>query len=135
MNVNARARASAQAIDRSATRLDPVVGLDDLLRRHRRQPLQRAAAAALALLVVAVAIWTGAVLRGPTPIQPTLGPVTRFGVGPAPVSVAVTPGAAWVLNSGDSTASSDRSAHRPGTGILPGLQGRRAGRPGVRDGR
>ena len=105
MNVNARARASAQAIDRSATRLDPVVGLDDLLRRHRRQPLQRAAAAALALLVAVVAIWTGVVLRGPTPIQPTLGPVTRFRVGPAPVSVAVTPGAAWVLNSGDSTIS------------------------------
>ena len=112
MNVHARARASAQAIDRSATRLDPVAGLDDLLRRRRRQPLQRAAAAALALLVVAVAIWAGAVLRGPTPIQPTLGPVTRFGVGPAPVSVAVTPGAAWVLNSGDSTIS----RVDPGTG-------------------
>jgi streptogramin lyase len=105
MNVDARARASAQAIDRSATRLDPVAGLDELQRRRRRQPLQRAATAAgLALLVAVVAIWAGVVLRGPTPIQPTLGPVTRFGVGPAPVSVAVTSGTAWVLNSGDSTA-------------------------------
>ena len=113
MNVHARARASAQAIDRSATRLDPVVGLDDLLRRHRRQPLRRAAAAAgFALLVAAVAIWAGVVLRGPTPIQPTLGPVTRIRVGPSPVSVAVTPDAAWVLNSGDSTIS----RVDPGTG-------------------
>jgi hypothetical protein len=112
MNVHARARASAQAIDRSATRLDPVVGLDDLLRHRRRQPLQRAAVAALALVVVAVAIWAGAVLRGPTPIQPTLGPVTRFSVGPDPISVAVTPDGAWVLNSGDSTIS----RIDPGTG-------------------
>jgi streptogramin lyase len=106
MNLDTRARASARAIDRSATRLDPVVGLDDLLRRHRRQPLRRAAAAAaFALLVAAVAIWAGVALRGPTPIQPTLGPVTRIRVGPAPVSVAVMPGAAWVLNAGDSTIS------------------------------
>jgi YVTN family beta-propeller protein len=103
VNVDARARASAQAIDRSATRLDPVAGLDDLLRRRRRQPLQRAAAAGLALLVMAVAIWAGINLHGPTPVQPTLGPVTRLHVGPRPVSVAVTPGAAWVLNSGDYT--------------------------------
>jgi streptogramin lyase len=101
MNVHARARASAQALDRSATRLDPLAGLDDLLRRHRRQPLRRAATAAG---FAVVAIWAGVLLRGPTPIQPTLGPVTRFGVGPAPVSVAVTPWAAWVLNSGNSTA-------------------------------
>jgi streptogramin lyase len=104
MNVHARARASAQAIDRSATRVDPVAGLDDLLRRRRRQPLQWAAAA-LAALVVAVAIWAGAVLGGPTPVSPTLGPVTGFRVGPSPVSVAITPGAAWVLNSGNSTIS------------------------------
>jgi DNA-binding beta-propeller fold protein YncE len=64
------------------------------------------------LVVVAVAIWAGAVLRGPTPIQPTLGPVTRFSVGPDPISVAVTPDGAWVLNSGDSTIS----RIDPGTG-------------------
>jgi streptogramin lyase len=105
MNLDTRARASAQAIDRSAARLDPVVGLDELLARRRRQPLQRAAAATLAFLVVIVVIVTGIALRGPAPVQPTLGPVTRFRAGPVPVSVAVTPEAAWVLNSGDSTVS------------------------------
>ena len=76
MTVDARARAAAQAIDHSATRLDPVAGLDDLVRRRRRQPLQRAAAAGLALLVMVVAIWAGVVWRGPTSIEPTLGPRT-----------------------------------------------------------
>jgi hypothetical protein len=74
MNLDARARAAAQAIDHSATRLDPVAGLDDLVRRRRRQPLQRAAAAGLALLVMVAAIWAGVVWRGPTSIEPTLGP-------------------------------------------------------------
>jgi DNA-binding beta-propeller fold protein YncE len=106
MKLDARARASAQAIDRSATRLDAVAGLDELLRRRRRQPLQRAAAAAaFALLVVAAAIWAGVALRGPTPIGPILGPVTRLHLGPKPISVAVTPGAAWALNAGNSTIS------------------------------
>lgn len=74
MNLDARARASVQAVRRSRTRLDPVAGLDDLLRRRRRQPLQRAAAAGLALLVMVAAIWAGVVWRGPTSIEPTLGP-------------------------------------------------------------
>ena len=105
MNLDAHARASAQAIDRSASRLDPVAGLDDLLRRRRRQPLQRAAAALALVLVAVAAIWAGVALRGPAPIQPTLGPVTRFRAGPAPLSIVVTPGTAWVLNSGDSPIS------------------------------
>jgi streptogramin lyase len=112
VTLDTRARSSAQAIDRSATRLDAVAGLDELLARRRRQPLRRAAAAGLALLVLAVAIWAGVTLRGPTPIEPTLGPVTRFRAGPGPISVAVTPGAAWVLNSGDTTIS----RLDPGTG-------------------
>jgi streptogramin lyase len=111
MNIHARAQASAQAIDRSATRLDPAVSLEELLARRRRQPIRRAATA-LALLVAVVAIWAGVALRGPTPIQPTLGPITRVRVGPAPVSVAVMPGLALVLNSGDATIS----RIDPGTG-------------------
>jgi streptogramin lyase len=58
----------------------------------------------VALLVAVVAIWTGLTLR-PTP-QPTLAPITRFRAGPAPVSVAVTPGAAWVLDGGNTNTIS-----------------------------
>jgi outer membrane protein assembly factor BamB len=129
MNVDAAARAAAKAIDRSATRLDPVTGLDDLLRRHRRQPLRRvAAAAAVALLVAAAAIWTGLALRR-TPV-PTLAPITRFRASPSPASVAVTPGAVWVLDVNDSNTMSrvDPSTARVAPTASPRLPERRDGR-------
>jgi YVTN family beta-propeller protein len=109
MTLDTRGRASAQAIRRSRTRLDAVAGLDELLRRRRRQPLRRTAVA-FAVLVVVAAIWAGLALR-PMP-QPALGPVTRFRVGPAPVSVAVTPDAAWVFHANDGTIA----RIDPGTG-------------------
>jgi streptogramin lyase len=110
MTLDARARAAAQAIHGSATRLDPGAGLDDLLARRRRQPLQRAAAAAaLVLLVLMVAVWAGMVWRGPAPVQPTLGPVTQFRAGPKPVSVALSPGAAWVVDFGNTISRIDPS--------------------------
>jgi streptogramin lyase len=116
MTLDARARAAARAIDRSATRLDPVAGLDVLLARRRRQPLQRAAAAAaLALLVLVVAVWAGMVWRGPAPMQPPLGPVTHFRAGPKPVSVALSPGAAWVVDFGNAISRID-----PTTGQVQG---------------
>ena len=129
MNLDARARASAQAIDRSATRVDPLAGLDDLLRRHWRQPLRRAAAAAaVALLVAAAAIWTGLALRR-TP-QPTLAPITRFRASPTPTGVAVTPGAVWVLDVNDSNTMSrvDPSTARVAPTASPRLPERRDGR-------
>jgi streptogramin lyase len=108
MTLDARARAAARAIDGSATRLDPVAGLDVLLRRRRRQPLQRAAAAAaMVLLVLIAAIWAGMIWRGPAPVQPPLGPVTRFRAGPKPVSVALSPGAAWVVDFGNTISRID----------------------------
>ena len=103
MNLDTRARASAQAIDRSATRLDPVAAWMICCAAGGASH-SGGLPSRFALLVMVVAIWAGVALGRPTPIQPTLGPVTRFPVGPAPVSVAVTPGAAWVLNSRDSTA-------------------------------
>jgi DNA-binding beta-propeller fold protein YncE len=62
--------------------------------------------------VAAVAIWAGLAVGGPRPVPPTLGPVTRLHVGPRPVSVAVTPDAAWVVTSGNATVS----RVDPGTG-------------------
>jgi streptogramin lyase len=115
MTLDARARAAAQAIDRSATRLDPVAGLDVLLRRRRRQPLQRAAAAAAMVLVLIVALWAGMIWCGPTPVQPPLGPVTRFRAGPKPVSVALSPGASWVVDFGNTITRID-----PATGRVQG---------------
>jgi outer membrane protein assembly factor BamB len=129
MNVDAAARAAAQAVDRSATRLDAVTGLDDLLRRRRRQPLRRvAAAAAVALVVAAVAIWAGLALRS-TPV-PTLAPITRFRAGPSPTAVALSPGAVWVLDVDDSNTMSrvDPSTARVAPTASPRLPERRDGR-------
>jgi sugar lactone lactonase YvrE len=129
MNLDAAARAAAKAVDRSATRLDPIVGLDDLLRRHRRQPLRRvAAAAAVALLVAVVAIWTGFALRR-TPV-PTLAPITRFHASPSPTGVAVTPDAVWVLDVDDSNTMSrvDPSTARVAPTASPRLPEHRDGR-------
>jgi streptogramin lyase len=113
MNLDARARAAAQAIDHSATRLDPGAALEELLRRRRRQPLQRAAAAAaLVVLVLVVAIWAGMVWRGPTPVQPSLGPVTHFRAGPKPVSVALSPGVTWGVDLGNTISRIDPTSGR-----------------------
>jgi streptogramin lyase len=99
MNVHARARASAQAIDRSATRLDPVAGLDDLLRRQRRQPVQRA--------IGAGAVW--AALHGEDEVQrydPATGELLdRYPV-PDPTALAVDGQTVWVPAAMDGCAAS-----------------------------
>jgi hypothetical protein len=87
VNVDTRARAAAQAIRRSRTRLDPVAGLDELVRRRHRQPLQRAAAAGLALLVMVAAIWAGVVWGRSPSIQPTLGPSRKVAEGTVKVDL------------------------------------------------
>ena len=132
MNLDTRARASTQALRRSRTRLDPVAGLDELLARRRRQPLQRAATAAgLALLVAVAAIWTGVVVRGPTPIQPTLAPVTRFRAGPAPVAKPV----ASLANAGECGASVGRAGANGGErGRAVAIRWRSGGDSGGRTG-
>jgi hypothetical protein len=101
VNVDARARASAQAIDRSATRLDPVAGLDELLRRRRRRLVGRVAIAIATATMVAVVALVG--IRGLQPpeivAQPpgSLGRVTAtIPVGFGPGDVLVSEGALWV---------------------------------------
>ena len=101
MNVDARARASAQAIRRSRTRLDPVAGLDDLLRRRRRRLVGRAAIAVATATMVAVVALVGIreLQRPATVTQPpgSLGRVTAtIPVGFGPAEVLVSEGAVWV---------------------------------------
>ena len=101
MTLDARARAAAQAIDRSATRLDPVAGLDDLVRRRRRRPVGKAAiAVATATLVAVVALVGIRELQPPatvTQLPGSLGRVTAtIPVGFGPADVLVSEGAVWV---------------------------------------
>ena len=99
MNVDARARASAQAIRRSRTRLDPVAGLEDLVRRRRRRLVGRAVIAVATAMVAVVALVGIRYLQPPTVVtQPgSLGRVTAtIPVGADPSDVLVSEGAVWV---------------------------------------
>ena len=100
MNLDARARASAQAIRRSRTRLDPLAGLEDLMRRRRRRLVGRAViAVATATMVAVVALVGIRDLQPPTVVtQPgSLGRVTAtIPVGADPSDVLVSEGAVWV---------------------------------------
>jgi hypothetical protein len=101
MTLDAHARASTQAIDHSRTRLDPVAGLDDLLRRRRRRPVGRAAiTVATATMVAVVALVGTRELQPPATVtQPpgSLGRVTAtIAVGFGPADILVSQGAVWV---------------------------------------
>jgi hypothetical protein len=101
MNLDAHARASAQAIRRSRTRLDPTASLEDLLRRRRRRLAGRAAMAIATATVVGVVALVGIrELQPPatvTQLPGSLGRVTAtIPVGGDPVDVLVSQGAVWV---------------------------------------
>jgi DNA-binding beta-propeller fold protein YncE len=100
MNLDDRARASAQALLGSVARVDPVASLDQLLRRRPRRLAGRAALALATATMVAVVAWVGIrELQQPTVVtQPgSLGRVTAtIPVGGDPVDVLVSQGAVWV---------------------------------------
>ena len=111
MTLNARARAFAETLQRSAIRVDPVAGLEELLRRRRRRHVARAAAALAAATALAVVAWVG--VRGSERVAPivnpppgSLGRVTAtIPVGASPVDVVVSQDAVWVANAGQGTLS------------------------------
>jgi DNA-binding beta-propeller fold protein YncE len=100
MNLDDRARASAQALLGSVARVDPVAGLDELLRRRRRRLVSRAAMTLATAAIVAVVAWVGIrELQHPAIVtQPgSLGRVTAtIPLGGDPVDVLVSEGAVWV---------------------------------------
>ncbi|HEV8648022.1 MAG TPA: hypothetical protein VG276_01165 [Actinomycetes bacterium] len=111
MNLDARARASAEALHRSATRVDPVAGLDNLLRRRRRRLVGKAVTALATAAALALVAWVG--VRGPhedaivaPPSPPSFGRVTAtIPVGAGPADVLVSDGAVWVANATQGTVS------------------------------
>jgi DNA-binding beta-propeller fold protein YncE len=100
MNLDDHARASAQVLLGSVARVDPVAGLDQLLRRRRRRLAGRAALGLATAAMVAVVAWVGIrELQQPTVVtQPgSLGRVTAtIPVGADPSDVLVSQGAVWV---------------------------------------
>jgi YVTN family beta-propeller protein len=111
VTLDARARASAQAIRRSRTRLDPVAGLDNLLRRRHRRRITRAAAALATATALALVAWIG--VRQSERVTPVVNPppgslgrvAATVPVGARPVDVLVSDDAVWVANAAQGTVS------------------------------
>jgi hypothetical protein len=120
VTLDARARASAQAIRRSRTRLDPVTGLEDLLRRQHRRRITRAATALATATALALVAWVG--VRGSERVMPIVNPppgslgrvAATIAVGRSPVDVLVSRDAVWVANAAQGTVSRiDPATNRP----------------------
>jgi YVTN family beta-propeller protein len=111
MNLDARGRRATQAVLRSVTRVDPVAGLEELLRRRRCGLVARAATAMATATVVALVAWV-AVSRAERDAPITNPPPGSLGrvaatipVGASPVDVLVSQDAVWVANAAQGTVS------------------------------
>jgi virginiamycin B lyase len=112
MTLDARARAVAETLQRSAMAVDPVAGLQELLRRRRRRRLTRAATAlAAAAAALALVAWIG--VRGPERVAPIVNPppgslgrvAATIPVGASPVDVLASDGPVWVANAAQGAVS------------------------------
>jgi YVTN family beta-propeller protein len=111
MTLEARARAFAEAVQRSAMGVDPVAGLEDLLRRRRRRRVARVATALATATAVALVAWVG--IRGSERVTPIVNPppgslgrvAATIPVGASPVDVLVNQDAVWVANAAQGTVS------------------------------
>jgi len=110
MTLDARARASAQALHRSAMRVDPADRLEDLLRRQRRRRVARATTALATATVLALVAWVG--IRAPQRDALVIQTPDSFGrvtatipVGTEPADVLVSDEAVWVANTAQGTVS------------------------------
>jgi YVTN family beta-propeller protein len=109
MNLDARGRRATQAALNSVTRVDPIAGLADLLRRRRR--ITRAAVALATATALALVIWVA--VRGAERVAPVVNPppgslgrvVATIPVGASPVDVLVDQDAVWVANAAQGTVS------------------------------
>jgi YVTN family beta-propeller protein len=111
MTLEARARAFAEGLQRSAIRVDPVARLQELGRRRRRRRITRAATALATATAVALVAWVA--VRGPERVAPIVNPppgalgrvVATIPVGADPADVLASDGAVWVANTAQGTVS------------------------------
>ena len=111
MNLDGRGRRATQAALASVTRVDPVAGLEDLLRRRRRRRVTTAAAALATATALALVAWVG--VRGAERVMPVVNPppgalgrvVATIPVGAGPADVLVDQDAVWVANAAQGTVS------------------------------
>jgi YVTN family beta-propeller protein len=111
MNLDARGRSATQAALRSVTRVDPIAGLEDLLRRRRRRRITRAVTALATATALALVAWVG--VRRSEQVMPVINPppgslgrvAATIPVGAGPVDVLVNQDAVWVANAAQGTVS------------------------------
>jgi YVTN family beta-propeller protein len=111
MNLDARGRRATQAVLGSVTRVDPVAGLAELLRRRRRRRITRAATVIATATMLGLVVWVG--VRGSERVMPVSNPppgslgrvAATIPVGTSPVDVLVSQDAVWVANAGQGTVS------------------------------
>ena len=111
MTLEARARAFVETLQGSAMGVDPVAGLEDLLRRRRRRRVARVATALATAAAVALVAWVG--IRGSEQQAPITNPppgslgrvAATIPVGAGPVDVLASDGAVWVANAAQGTVS------------------------------
>ena len=111
MTLEARARAFAESLQRSAVRVDPAARLQELGRRRRRRRITRAVTALATAAAVAVVAWAG--VRGPERVAPIVNPppgslgrvAATIPVGTDPADVLVGQDTVWVANAAQGTIS------------------------------
>ena len=111
MNLDARGRRATHAALGSVTRVDPVAGLAELLRRRRRRRLTRAATALATATALVLVVWVG--VRRSEQVTLVINPppdslgrvVATISVGTSPVDVLVSQDAVWVANAAQGTVS------------------------------
>ena len=112
MTLDARARAFAEGLERSAIGVDPAAGLQELgRRRRRRRRITRVATALATATAVALVAWIA--VRGPERVAPIVNPppgslgrvAATIPVGAGPSDVLVGQDAVWVANATQGTVS------------------------------
>jgi YVTN family beta-propeller protein len=111
MTLDARARAFAETLQRSAMRVDPVAGLQELGRRRRLRRLTRAATALVTAAALALVAWIG--VQESERVAPIVNPppaslgrlAATISVGAGPVDVLVGRDAVWVANAAQGSVS------------------------------
>jgi YVTN family beta-propeller protein len=111
MNLDARGRSATQAALHSVTRVDPIAGLEELLRRRRRRRITRAVTALATATALALVAWVG--VRGSEPVTPIVNPppgslgriAATIPVGASPIDVVVSQDTVWVANAAQGTVS------------------------------
>jgi YVTN family beta-propeller protein len=125
MTLDARAHAFAEGLERSAVRVDPAAGLEELRRLRRFRRITRVATALATAAAVILVAWVA--VRESERVAPIVNPppgalgrvAATIPVGAGPADVLASDGAVWVANAAQSTVSRIDPATNTVTRTIP----------------